>query len=459
MDDDEARDRDSSPSRRGDPIGPDYILGDLLGTGGMGVVYAATQRSRARMVAIKLPRAELVGDAQLLGRFRSEAYAGSRVNHRNVVRVVDFGNSASAPYLVMEYVAGPRLGQLVIDNGPMPDAMAVDIVRQIVAGLEAAHRCGIVHADVKSDNILVETLSDGTVVPRLIDFGIARFLTDPPGPPGEAVISGTPEYLAPEVICGGAPTFGSDVYGAGVILYELVTGATPFAGGGSAKVMSSKLEGEAVPMSWRCPDLEIPADLDELVMRALARDPAVRFTDAAELGRALDRVKRTRADLGAARVRQQTSRGAFSTEATTATISVESAPRMRPVPATSPIAMRRRAVLECIVTGDVDAIAIAYLDLARALVDEHQLSAAITELEQGVELLSVPSGSAPVWRILLTLSALHDGNGDRPRARLLANAAREHATRAGSAIGTERAERLCARLARPRASTRSSRPW
>jgi serine/threonine protein kinase len=460
MDRNRPRDREFQPlpKRRGEQIGGSYVLSELLGTGGMGVVYAATQRSLARVVAVKLPRPELAGDPNMLARFRSEALAGSRVNHRNVVRVLDFGDDAGAPFLVMEYVAGPRLGQLVIDNGPMPAAMAVDIVRQIVSGLEDAHAHGIVHADVKSDNILVETLRDRTVMPRLIDFGIARFLNEPAVPIGEPVVSGTPEFLAPEVIRGGAPTFASDVYACGVILYELITGATPFATGSSIEIMSSKLEGAAVPMSWRCPDLEIPAELDELVARSLARDPAVRFADAAALGLALDGVARDRAKLSAARTRRQTVPSVFSTEATTATINVDAIPSVQPVAAASAIAVCRRAVLDRIATGDVDAIAIAYLHLARALVDEHQLAKAIAELEEGVELLSVRS-RGPVWRLLLTLSALHDGNGDRPRARVIANAARDHARRAGSPIGSERAERLCARLGRRSSATRHSRPW
>jgi hypothetical protein len=359
----------------------------------------------------------------------------------------------------MERVVGPGLGQLVLDHGPMPSAMAVDVVHQIVAGLDDAHANGIVHADVKSDNILVETLRDGTLVPRLIDFGIARFLDEQPVHIGPQVISGTPEFLAPEVICGGAPSFASDIYAVGVILYELVTGATPFAGGSSAKIMSSKLEAAAVPMTWRCPDLEIPSDLDEIVVRALARDPEARFANAAALGQALDLVKRTRATLRAARPRRSTQGTAFSTEATTATISMDSVPAMQRAPTTSLVEVRRDAVIDALAGGDVDAIAIAYLDLARTLIDEHQLGAAMIELEEGVELLSLPDGTGPVWRLMLTLSALHDGSGDRQRARLVASAARARAVSAGSAIGRERADRLCARLARRRSSTRPSRPW
>jgi len=456
-----ARNLDSVPSRRGDIIGTRYVLGDVLGIGGMGVVYAATQHSLDRTVAIKLPRTELASDPQVRFRFRNEALASSRINHRNVVRLFDFGDDQGAPYLVMEHIIGPVLGQLVIDHGPMPSAMAARIVRQIVAGLEDAHAHGIIHADVKSDNILVETLRDGSLVPRLIDFGIARILNDRVIDANAAMVSGTPEYLAPEVIRGGAPTFASDIYAAGVILYELVTGATPFAGGSSAKIMSRKLEGEAVPMTWCRPDLDIPSDLDALVVRALARDPAGRFANASAMGHALDTISRAGATRHP-RPRRSTAPSVFTSEATTATMSMDSIPS--PTHASdeqgcSAVAKRRVAVLAAMTACDVDAIAIAYLELARALVDEHQLGAAVIELDEGVELLSLPDGTGPVWRLLLTLAALHDGNGDRPRARVVAGAARDQAARAGSAIGCERAERLCERLARGRSTTRSARPW
>ena len=457
------RNLDSVPSRRGDIIGTRYVLGDVLGIGGMGVVYAATQHSLDRTVAIKLPRTELVSDPQVRLRFRNEALASSRINHPNVVRVFDFGDDQGAPYLVMEHIIGPGLGQLVTDHGPMPSAMAARISRQIVAGLEDAHAHGIIHADVKSDNILVETVRDGSLVPRLIDFGIARILNDRVIDSNAAMVSGTPEYLAPEVIRGGPPTFASDIYAAGVILYELITGATPFAGGSSAEVMSGKLDGEAVPMTWRRPDLDIPSDLDALVVCALARDPVGRFANASAMGHALDTITRTGATMRP-RPRRSTAPSVFTSEATTA-VSMDSIPSAtRHTPASeeqgrSAVAKRRVAVLAAMTACDVDAMAIAYLELARALVDEHQLAAAVIELDEGVELLSLPDGTGPVWRLLLTLAALHDGNGDRPRARIVAGAARDQAARAGSAIGCERAERLCERLTRGRSTTRSTGPW
>src|SRR5438309_1488307 len=153
-------DRLEALQRRGDVIGG-YVLGELLGVGGMGVVYAATQRSLDRIVAVKLPRPELASDPAVRQRFRAEAYTSARVNHRNIVRVVDFGDHDGVPYLVMEHVIGVGLGQLASEHGPMSIANATSLVDQILAGLEEAHGNGIVHADVKCDNILVETLRDG----------------------------------------------------------------------------------------------------------------------------------------------------------------------------------------------------------------------------------------------------------------------------------------------------------
>ena len=179
-------------ARCGEVIGGNYVLGDMLGIGGMGVVHVAVQRSLDRTVAVKLPRPELAHDGHVRRRFRNEALAGSRINHRNIVRVLDFGDQHGMPYLVMEHVAGPRLGQLLEEVGSLPYMAALVLVRQIVAGLEDAHADGIVHADLKCDNVLVETLRDGTAVPRVIDFGFARFIDERPERP-ERLVSGTHE--------------------------------------------------------------------------------------------------------------------------------------------------------------------------------------------------------------------------------------------------------------------------
>ena len=440
-------DKEPYARRRGELVAGCYELDRVLGVGGMGVVYTALQRSLDRIVAVKLPRPELASDPDVRERLRIEAIAGSRIEHRSSVRVLDYGMHAGAPYLVMEYVAGLLLGQLLIEHGPLPVVAAIRFVRDIASVLEEAHANGIVHADVKCDNVLVESSRDGVMAPRLIDWGIAQIRGLHTTQPG-AFVAGTPEYVAPEVALGEPPSFAADVYALGVMLYELITGATPF---GTTQVMRSKLEELAVPIAVRCPDLHVPPALDALVLRALSRDPAERFADAGQLARALDPILMSR-DL-----RRKPGRAPsppiFTTEATTATMSVVQ-------PGEDPASPKRRtgSVLCALESGDVHAIVVAYLDLARALVDEHRLDQAIVELERGVELLSAPGSGAPVWRLLLTLAALYDGTGDRKRARSAAKLARERAVRDGSAVGSERAERLASRLARS-AGGRRPPPW
>jgi len=282
MHDDDGSARRTAVARRGDVVGGSYRLGALLGIGEVGVVYAAVHRSRGRTVALKLPRPELAFDRVVREQFRSEALAGSRIRHRNVVSIMDFGEDGGVPYLVMEHVVGRRLGELVAKRGGMTVAMAVRIVDQILAGLQAVHDAGIVHSDVRCANILIEAVPSNSLVPRLIDFGFARLVDDPSagcaGP--EWLTAGTPEYLAPDLIRGDAPTFASDVYAAGVLLYKLVTGVTPFAGGTRAQVLRRQLWQPPMPLSWWAPHRGIPTALDEVVACALAKDPAHRFADA-----------------------------------------------------------------------------------------------------------------------------------------------------------------------------------
>jgi serine/threonine-protein kinase len=350
-------------------IGGKYVLAEVLGTGGMGVVHAALQPPLERKLAVKIPRPELVDDPLVRNLFRNEANAGSRISHRNVVGVLDFGDDAGMPYLVMEHVAGPRLGRVLHDSRALPVASAFDIVRQLAAGLEAVHGCGIVHADVKCDNVLVQTQDDGTLTPRLIDFGIARFVDDRMPQRHDTFVTGTPEYVAPEVALGLRPTPAADVYACGVMLYELVSG-------------SRKLAADVVSLARRCPELEISEELDRLVSRMLARDPAARPADARELARCLDAI----------------SMPALPTRARARTVKVK--------PAEASIAERRLHVIAAIKGGNADRIANAYLDLAHALLDRKQPAAALSELEEGVELLMNPGGRGPVWRLLLSLAAL-----------------------------------------------------
>jgi serine/threonine protein kinase len=442
--------------RRGQTVASAYRVGDLLGVGGMGVVYSAIQRSLDRVVALKLPRPELVCDRAVRERLQCEAIAGARLAHRNIVRVLDYGSDRGVPFVVMEHAPGPRLAQMLAEVGPFPLATALSITRQIVSGLEQAHSVGIIHADVKSDNVLVETLRDGTIVPRLIDFGIARFIGhDVPFDQDEPMVIGTPEYLPPEVIVGAPAAFTTDVYAIGVMLYELVTGTTPFTGCDSAEVMSRRLHENVIPISARCPDLEVPAEFDALVLRALARQPSDRFANAGELGHAIDDLSGSTTDVQ----RQHEHPRAvttpnFSTESQTA-------PMPTPVPGIARVASSNdhepvSALRAAAANGSADAIVICQLERARELVDEHKLATAISELEAGIVAVLRLDDARPVWRLYLTLAALYDGVGDRVRARAAVATAREYAIRAGSDDGADRADRLASRLTR-RPALRSAR--
>jgi serine/threonine protein kinase len=347
------------------------------------------------------------------------------------------------PYLVMEHVTGPGLGQLLREHGPMSPLASVDVVSQILSALEESHAAGVLHDDVKCDNVLVETQRDGTQLPRLIDFGLARFTDAPPvADDRERMVSGTPEYLAPELIRGELPTPMSDVYAVGIVLYELVTGATPFAGGSHLEVMQRQMCDEAVPMIVRRRDGQIPLALERAVRRALAKNSADRFSSARAFRTALAEA-------------MSTAPGEPAVTADAVVRGVDEAPTARTLLPTSPasrvhsVARKHRAISEAIDRGDPDEIVLAYLELARALVDTHALEDAILELKAGVALLTAPSGKLlcrSVWRLQLTLAALYDGNGERTLARRTTAEARARASVAESQDGRERANALFRRL-------------
>ncbi len=267
----------------GDIVAGKYVLRQLLGEGGMGVVFLAEQIALGRIVAIKLLKPELAASESLVRRFHDEAVAACRVQHPGAVVVFDVGTTdAGTPYIAMEHVPG-RLLSTVIDEEEISVPRALKIVQQLLRTLKAAHAHGVIHADVKSDNVILEHTTEGEAT-TLIDFGLARI--DGKWEHG-GFVSGTPEYMAPELVRGEAPTVASDLYSAGVILYELLTGLTPFRGGSTSEILRCQLEEKVVPPSQRRPDRDIPAVLDQIVMRALDKDPRARFTNAGELGRAI----------------------------------------------------------------------------------------------------------------------------------------------------------------------------
>lgn len=271
----------------GSIIGP-CRLGAPLGSGGMGVVHEAELVS-GDAVAVKILRLEWLNDEFFRRRFQTEAMAGHLVRHPNVAAVIEDGvTEAGVPFLVMERVRGETLRRRLEREGVLTAGRAAAIVGQILAGLDAMHRAGIVHGDIKCDNIMVESLADGSEAAKLIDFGLAEVEHAGPGEQlADGMVSGTPEYMAPEVICGRGSSPASDMYAAGVVLYELLTGATPFCGGTSAQVLRRHLDEDVVPPSLRAPGWTIPRALERVVMRALDKDRRRRFPSAFAFASAL----------------------------------------------------------------------------------------------------------------------------------------------------------------------------
>ena len=285
---------DGAPSV-GEVLAGKYILLERIGEGGMGLVFLAEQLSLGRTVAIKLLQPALAVCDAFVRQFHTEAVAAYRVQHPGAVAVIDYDMTAEGtPFIAMEYVPG-RLLSAVIDEEEIPLPRALKLVRQLLRTLKAAHAHGVVHADIKSDNIVVERTADGDAL-TLIDFGLARIegrgnhTASVSGTP--ASVSGTPDYMAPELVRGEPPTAATDLYAVGVLLYELLTGRRPFEAGSTTEILLRQLEDDVVPPSrWR-PDRDIPAVLDRIVLRALHKDPQARFASAGELAQALAAVPR-----------------------------------------------------------------------------------------------------------------------------------------------------------------------
>lgn len=262
-------------------LGDKFRLTACIGIGGSGAVYKADQIALGRTVAVKLLNEELSTDAKMIRRFRDEATSASRLNHPNCVSIIDYGQSTDGLlYLAMEYVKGPTLTQLLVNENPLAVDRVIDIVMQTLAGIEEAHLAGVVHADLKSDNIILDQRRAGVDVVKIVDFGIARLVTGVRDPEDRS-ISGTPEYMAPEVISGAPPSFASDIYAVGIILYELLAYKTPFFAGSTTEILANHLK--AIVPSLQARREQVSKDLDAIVAKALAKHPQDRFASAGEM--------------------------------------------------------------------------------------------------------------------------------------------------------------------------------
>jgi len=252
-----------------------YEIVDHLARGGMATVYRAHDRRLDRTVALKLMHAHLADSPDFVSRFRREARAAARLSNPGVVAVYDQGSLDGVAYLVMEYVEGPTLRDL-ITAGPLSVKEALGLVAQLLRPLGAAHRAGLVHRDIKPENVLLP--SDGSVA-KVADFGLARAVTEVTQTTTGNVL-GTVAYLAPELITSGDSTSRADVFSAGVVLYELLTGEQPFTADSPIQIAFRNVH-EDVPLpSALVPDM--PADVDELVATMTRREPQDRPADADE---------------------------------------------------------------------------------------------------------------------------------------------------------------------------------
>ncbi|WP_435604236.1 protein kinase domain-containing protein [Streptomyces sp. bgisy130] len=266
-------------------LGQRYELVEQLGHGGMGTVYRAVDHRLRRTVAVKTLSAELAMQPEFLTRFQREAHAAAALNHPGVATVHDVGEDAGGgaaePYLVMEYVAGRTLSQ-VLGDGPLAVAQAVDITGQVLAALDHSHRHAIVHRDIKPANVMLT--ASGAV--KVVDFGIAKALSEVATRlTGTGVAVGTPAYLAPEQINGAATDHRTDLYAVGCLLYELLTGRPPYTGDSPFSVMHQHLAAEPVRPSRLRP--ELPPAVDAVIARALHKRREDRFADAATMQAAL----------------------------------------------------------------------------------------------------------------------------------------------------------------------------
>jgi serine/threonine-protein kinase len=279
-------------------IGRDILDGQFqilqkIGSGGMGAVYKAAQPAMNRMVAVKILHPKLTNRKDLASRFRREARAMSHLEHPNTVKVLLYGElDDGALYIVMEYLEGRNLNQVVRKEGPLPPERAVPILIQVCGALQEAHLLGIVHRDLKPENIFLSTNGGLRDYPKVLDFGLAK-VTERELRPGsimltqEGMVFGTPEFMSPEQAQGKTLDARSDIYSLATILYEVLTGKLPFEAKTPMEYIQAHVTKAPIPLDDRVPGKKFPSGLGAAIQRALEKSPDKRYPSAAEFAQAL----------------------------------------------------------------------------------------------------------------------------------------------------------------------------
>jgi len=263
-----------------------YLVESRIASGGTSTVYRGLDIRLDRPVAVKVMDARYAGDEQFLTRFRLEARSVARLKDPGLVAVYDQGLDARHPFLVMELVEGGTLRELLAERGPMPPHAVAAVLRPVLGGLAAAHGAGLVHRDVKPENVLIS--DEGDV--KIADFGLVRAVAAA-GITSASVMLGTAAYLSPEQVRDCPPNQASprsDVYSTGILTYELLTGRTPFTGDSALSIAYQRLDSDVPPAGAAIDG--VPPQFDELVRRATARNPADRYADAVEMAAELEAI-------------------------------------------------------------------------------------------------------------------------------------------------------------------------
>jgi len=275
----------SSKPQPGDLIGDKYVVLGVLGTGASATVYEAGHREIGTTVAVKVVHAETSNEPYYLARFRREARTCGMVRSAHVPQIYDVGRLPDgSPYIVMERLHGETL-EAHIARGPMPISLVFEIGKQLLRALEAVHAARAIHRDVKPENLVVEYGGNGFTV-KLVDFGISKSLDEPKSMTMDGMVLGTPHYMAPEQVEGADLDERIDVYAAGAVLYEMITGRTPFQGTTADQVMVAVQSDPVMPPGiYRD---ECPFELEAVVMTAMSRDRELRFVTARMMREALE---------------------------------------------------------------------------------------------------------------------------------------------------------------------------